>query len=139
MKENQTKKNNIKELFWYGVSGVTTAAVNIGLYYFFSKIGLDYRLSNFIAIVSSKIYAFYTNKYLVFRTHCSSWQEAVHEFVKFILARSFTGIIDFVVVWLAVSVLGMDRMFSKYAVQILVIIINYVFGKEIVFKRRDKR
>ena len=81
-RKNKKNKKNINELLWYSVSGITTAVVNIGLYYFFSEIGFDYRLSNLIAIVSSKIYAFFTNKYLVFRTHSSSWQEeqcGIHE------------------------------------------------------------
>lgn len=136
MEKNQ--KKNLKELFWYGVSGITTAAVNVGIYYLLSNIGIDYRVSNFLAIINSKIYSFFTNKYLVFRTHHSSWQESIYEFFKFFLARGFTGIIDFVGVWLMVSILGMDRLISKYVIQIIVIIMNYILGKKIVFRRGKK-
>lgn len=138
MKERNKRKNNIKEIFWYGISGVTTAAVNIGFYYLLISIGTDFRIANLIAIISSKVYAYFTNKYLVFRTRCNTYRKALVEFIKFLFARGFTGLIDFIGVWFAVDYLSVDRMVSKYAIQVIVIILNYILGRVFVFTR-DKR
>ncbi len=131
-------KEQLKELFWYGISGVTTAFVNIGVYYVLQKIGFDYNIANLIAIITSKLYAFITNKLLVFKTSTNSIKDFFLEFFKFFMARSFTGIVDFVGVWFMVSILGFDQMISKYAIQIVVIILNYVLGKKFVFLKGKK-
>lgn len=126
-------KEQLKELFWYGISGVTTTLVNVGLFYVLQKAGMNYNLANLIAIISAKLYAFVTNKLLVFRTHTPSFKEFFVEFFKFFVARGFTGVVDFVGVWFMVSVCGIDRMISKYVIQVVVIVLNYVLGKKFVF------
>ncbi len=131
-------KEQLKELFWYGISGVTTTIVNIGVYYLLQKAGMDYNIANLIAIVTAKLYAFVTNKILVFRTHTPSFKEFFVEFFKFFVARGFTGVVDFVGVWFMVSVCGIDQMISKYFIQVVVIILNYVFGKKFVFVKKEE-
>lgn len=132
-------KEQFKELFWYGISGVTTTLVNVGLFYVLQKAGMEYNLANLIAIISAKLYAFITNKYLVFRTKSEGFLDACLEFFKFFIARGFTGVVDFVGVWFMVSVCGIDRMISKYVIQVVVIVLNYVLGKLFVFiKKEDK-
>jgi putative flippase GtrA len=132
-------KEQLRELFWYGIAGVTTTLVNIGLFYILQKAGMQYNIANLIAIVSAKLYAFVTNKYLVFRTGNMGFKEACIEFFKFFVARGFTGVVDFVGVWFMVSVCGIDRMISKYVIQIVVIILNYVLGKLFVFIRKEEK
>lgn len=131
-------KEQLKELFWYGISGVTTTIVNIGVYYLLQKAGLGYNIANLIAIVTAKLYAFVTNKILVFRTHTPSFKEFFVEFFKFFVARGFTGVVDFVGVWFMVSICGIDQMISKYFIQVVVIILNYVFGKKFVFVKKEE-
>ncbi|MBP3277329.1 MAG: GtrA family protein [Butyrivibrio sp.] len=132
-------KEQLRELIWYGISGVTTTLVNVGLFYVLQKAGMQYNIANLIAIVSAKLYAFITNKYLVFRTKSESFLDACLEFFKFFIARGFTGVVDFVGVWFMVSVCGIDRMISKYVIQVVVIVLNYVLGKLFVFiKKEDK-
>ncbi len=128
-------KEQLKELFWYGISGVTTTIVNIGVYYLLQKAGLGYNIANLIAIVTAKLYAFVTNKILVFRTHTPSFKEFFVEFFKFFVARGFTGVVDFVGVWFMVSICGIDQMISKYVLQVIVIVLNYVLGKKYVFSK----
>ena len=132
-------KEQLRELIWYGISGVTTTLVNVGLFYVLQKAGMQYNIANLIAIVSAKLYAFITNKYLVFRTKSEGFLDACLEFFKFFIVRGFTGVVDFVGVWFMVSVCGIDRMISKYVIQVVVIVLNYVLGKLFVFiKKEDK-
>lgn len=132
-------REQLRELFWYGIAGVTTTLVNVGLFYVLQKAGMQYNIANLIAIVSAKLYAFITNKYLVFRTKSKSFWDACVEFFKFFIARGFTGVVDFVGVWLMVSVCGIDRMISKYVIQVVVIVLNYVLGKLFVFIKKEEK
>ncbi len=132
-------KDQLRELFWYGIAGVTTTLVNVGLFYILQKTGMQYNIANLIAIVSAKLYAFITNKYLVFRTGNMGFKKACLEFLKFFVARGFTGVVDFAGVWFMVSACGIDRMISKYVIQVVVIILNYVLGKLFVFVRKEEK
>ncbi len=137
--EKLSDKKQLKELFWYGIAGVTTTLVNVGLFYVLQKAGMQYNIANLIAIVSAKLYAFITNKFLVFRTKSESFWDACIEFFKFFIARGFTGVVDFVGVWFMVSVCGIDQMISKYVIQVVVIVLNYVLGKLFVFIKKEEK
>jgi putative flippase GtrA len=98
--------------------------------------GLDYRLANFIAIVFGKLFAYITNKLFVFNSKTKGIIDCSFEFVKFILARGFTGILDFFGVIFLVEIVGIESIPAKYALQVVVIVLNYVLGKWIVFNKQ---
>ena len=124
-----------KELYRYFVIGMSTTVFNVVAYYLLvSAAGMDYWLGNAIAIVGSKIYAYLTNKFIVFHSHCSSFAEALMEFIRFVFARGFTGLVDYFCLIFAVEVLCMDQVISKSCVQVVVIILNYFIGKKVVFR-----
>ena len=121
-----------RELFRYAVFGAATTVVNIAVYQLL-LLFLDYRISNLIAILASKLFAFVTNKRFVFRSRCHSLRELLGEILRFILARGATGLLDYFGLILAVEVFRLDRVWSKYGLQALVIVLNYVLGKKAVF------
>ena len=117
-------------LFW----GVCTTLVNILLFHTFTLLSIDYKLANLIAIVVTKIFAFIVNKVFVFKSHVTSYKNLFEEFVYFFLARSFTGIVDFVGLIILVDGFHAPQNMSKYALQVVVIILNYVFSKKVFSK-----
>ena len=50
-------------------------------------------------------------------------------------ARGFTGIIDIFGMFYAVEILKADEMFTKCVIQVIVIILNYILGKRVVFNK----
>ncbi|NBJ96847.1 GtrA family protein [bacterium 1xD8-48] len=136
MNNNLVKNLNSREFFKYVLSGIMTAFINIGTFYFLTKVEVDFRISNLAAIVLSKIYAFVSCKYLVFHSKCDSIAEALKEFIKYVLARGFTGCLDYIGVYVAVNVLEMDKMVSKLGIQFVVIMVNYICSKKIVFSEK---
>lgn len=121
-----------RELISYVIFGVATTAVNIGLYQIF-LLFVDYKISNLIAIIGAKIFAYLVNKIFVFRTKCGGIRELFGEIIRFVLARGFTGLMDYFGLIFLVEVMQYDESYSKYAIQIIVIALNYVFGKKMVF------
>ena len=142
IKEN----NRLKEFFRYGIFGFATTVLNIVVYQALLPY-CDYRVSNLIAIIASKVFAYVTNKLYVFRSRCTSRKELILEIGRFIISRGATGLVDYFGLIIAIDVLGLNRVWSKYAVQIVVIILNYLLGKRVVFlnakssssKKQDQR
>ena len=58
--------------------------------------------------------------------------------VRFVLARGATGMFDYFGLMVAVELFHFDPVWSKYGIQLIVIILNYVLGKRIVFVRTSK-
>lgn len=126
-----------REVFMYLLFGGLTTIINIIVYYIGSLAGLTTAVANFIANVISILFAYFTNKKYVFESKAITKKEKWAEFVKFISARIATFIMDMVLMILLVDVLGWNNLLCKILVNILVIILNYVFSKIFVFKKNN--
>lgn len=128
---------NPKELFNYAIFGFGATLTNIISYYILADlIGIDYLVSNALAWIFAFLFAYVTNKLWVFESKSWDKEQSVPEFIEFFGFRLFTGILDMVLMYLFVSIMLMDGLFSKIIVNIIVIIINYVASKFIIFKER---
>ena len=132
------KDGRLAEVIRYVFFGVGTTVVNIAIYQSLLPF-MDYRVSNLIAILAAKIFAYVTNKLFVFRSKCGSLKELLLEMLRFILARGATGVFDYFGLMFAVDVLRQDRVWSKYVIQIIVIAMNYILGKKAVFVGKGKK
>ena len=123
------------EAFRYIFIGICTTAVNFICFtvlYNFLKLGLN--ISNFLGIVISIIFAFFTNKFYVFKSGEGSFKTHIPEFLKFVSGRFFTMLFEIFGVWLLVEILILNEYISKAFLQILVILGNYFISKFLVFK-----
>lgn len=127
-----------RELISYVIFGVTTTAVNIIIFQLLYSCGIDYKWANLVALILGKAYAYVTNKLFVFRSHCDGWAELMKEFIRFVVARGVTGLVDYFGMIIAVEVWGLSALVTKYFLQILIIILNYVFSKWTVFIKKSK-
>jgi len=125
------------ELLRYGFFGAATTVVNVAVYQLLLLI-LDYRLSNLLAVLLSKLFAYVTNKRFVFHSRCRNVPELLREMLRFFLARGATGLLDYFGLIVAVDVFHLDPVWSKYGLQILVIVLNYILGKKTVFLAAPK-
>lgn len=129
------RKKTLMELFRYGMAGITTTFVNLLVYHIFLIMGIDYKKTNLIALIFSKVYGYTVNKLFVFRSHCRSKRELLIEISSFISARGFTGLIDYFGLIAMVELFDINEFFSKYIIQVVVIIFNYIFGKFWIFRK----
>lgn len=129
------KSDNMKldrELVLYVVFGAFTFLVNIVTYFLFESVmGINYLVSNVLAWFFSVLFAYITNRTWVFE---SKSPEILKEMSLFFGGRIFSGVVDTVLMYLFIDVLVLGNTFSKIVVQIIVIVLNYVFSKLIVFK-----
>lgn len=127
-----------KAVVLYIFFGVVTTIINIGTYYIFSSIlNIDYLISNLIAWVFAILVAYITNKLYVFDSKSFSKEIIIKELTSFIIARIFSLIIDNVIMYVFVGLLDINDMIIKVASNFVVIILNYILSKFIIFKKKD--
>ena len=74
-----------KEVILYVVFGVLTTIINLGSFYIINSIlKWEENISNIIAITLAVLFAYITNKDLVFHSEADTKKEKVNEFLKFI-------------------------------------------------------
>lgn len=121
-----------RELVLYVVFGTFTFFVNIIVYFLFENVlGVNYLISNIIAWFFSVLFAYITNRIWVFE---SKSPDILKEMSLFFGGRIFSGVIDTALMYLFIDVMTIGDDISKIIVQVIVIILNYVFSKLIVFK-----
>ncbi len=123
-----------KEVIHYLISGGLTTVFNIVCYFVLTKIfGIDYMISTVIDWILTVLLAYILNKVFVFYSK-SNGKELIKEIYEFFKYRIFTLVIELGLMYLFVDILFINDMISKIIVQIVVIILNYVFSKLFIFK-----
>lgn len=126
-----------KSFIAYAVFGVFTTIVNIVAYNVcYYKLELSNTLSNIIAWLLAVTFAYLTNKVWVFDSKSWKWEVLRREVATFISCRLATGVMDLVIMFICVDLLEWHAMFMKLLSNILVIILNYVFSKLVIFKKK---
>ncbi len=140
-----------KELLLYLIFGVLTTLVNLATFWIFTKIlGEElYLINNAIAWVIGVVFAFITNKLFVFESKGWSSKTAGKEFIEFVGARLFSFGVEEGGMWLFIDVLSFGeksfalfgfaitgQIIAKLALAVIVVILNYIFSKFIIFKRK---
>ena len=129
---------NYKEIVNYLVFGGLATLVNFISYYIFARvIGIDEVISSGLSWLCSVIFAYITNKIFVFESDTKSKRQLLKECVSFFLARIISGILCEVGTFaLMVRVFNINDIFSKIVTQVMVVIVNYIFSKFIVFRKK---
>lgn len=123
-----------KQMLLYVLFGILTTCVNFSMYALFTRVfGLSLFVSNGISWFVSVLFAYLTNKYLVFQSVCNEC--VLIELCSFYMGRLFTGILDVGLLYILTHILYVSDLYIKFGVNILVIILNYIFGN-LVFREK---
>ncbi|KAF6576090.1 GtrA family protein [Paenibacillus polymyxa] len=126
-----------KELVNYVVFGILTTIINLIIYALFTKVlGADYKLSITVAWLISIIFAFVTNKLYVFKKNNSQLTSLPKEFSLFFLIRLSSLCLDFILMIVLIQNVRMDDFLAKIIVNFIVIAVNYLASKYLVFMKR---
>lgn len=133
------KKFCTREVILYVVFGVLTTVVNLATFRILTSVfNVEENLSNFFSILLAVLFAYFTNRRLVFNSNASTFYEKAKEFGKFMLGRAFTMVVEYVGFWLLFTVLKitlLDGLVSKIVISIVVIILNFFISKFFAFKK----
>ena len=116
--------------------GVLTTVVYYLVYLpLYNLLGISAAFSNIIAWVAAVAFAFVTNKPFVFKSHDWSMQTVLPELGKFVGCRAASGGLETALVFLTVDVCGWDGNLWKLIISVVVVILNYVSSKLLVFRK----
>ena len=167
------KKKNLKVIVLYLIFGVATTLVNWIVYLLFNNLIFNRFFSentamtaaNAVAWFLAVLFAFVTNKLIVFKSKEKTARILIPELLSFYASRGLTGLLEIFVPTLLVNagitftLLGDGGIFPnalrdsgfiyttlsdrglvpKMIVAVVVIILNYVFSKLIVFRKKKKQ
>lgn len=119
-------------LFFGGLTTVVNYAVYLPL---FNWLQMSATLSNCIAWVAAVAFAYLTNKPFVFQSHDWSAKVVLPELGKFVSCRIGSGLLETVIIWLTVDTLHWDGNVMKLITSVLVVVLNYVGSKLLVFRK----
>lgn len=119
----------IKELICYGVVGVCTTLVNYVVYYVCLRLNLHWLFSNSIAWFAAVIFAYITNRKVVFRSN----KDVKKECVEFFGLRFVTLIVESLLLAICIDWLCISNMISKVIVSVITVLSNYWLCKIRVF------
>ena len=132
------KKN--REAILYLLFGGFTTLINIVSYsLLYYAAGFSNTLSNILAWIVSVAFAYITNKLFVFENKSFALPKLFVELFSFFSCRLLTGILDLGIMFLFVDVLLMNALLIKVISNVVVIILNYVASKFLIFKRRKSQ
>ena len=132
-----------RELIVYFIVGCLTTLVSWVVY----AAGVELfhwsvAVSNAVSWVAAVTFAYIANKLWVFRSYSWSPLFVLHEAALFVGARILTGLFEIAAVPLLVrfgmdwKFMGVRGMWAKILVSAIVMVLNYVFSKLIVFKEK---
>ncbi|MCL2592500.1 MAG: GtrA family protein [Defluviitaleaceae bacterium] len=123
------------ESFKYLVAGGFTTLISIGVYTAFIKLGFDVIVSNTVSTIMAVLFAYFANKVWVFRQNNFKPAHMVKESFTFFLGRFVTYVLDTAMIWMLVEKISVNPIISKLITQVVIIVLNYVVSKKIVFKK----
>ena len=128
-----------KSVSAYLFFGGLTTLINLLVYAFFThQVPIYYQWANFWAWFLSVLFAFFTNKVWVFGSHYSTVKNFVVELVSFFFYRALSYVIDAGIMYVGVSLLQANGMLTKLVDQVIIVILNYVFSKYLIFVHKHK-
>lgn len=130
-------KEKYGEIVRYLIVGVLTTIVSLGAYYgcvftFLNpKSALQLQLANVLSWIVAVTFAYVMSRIYVFQ---SKRKNVLQEIVSFYSSRLLTLFMDMAIMFVMVTLLGVNDKIAKLVVQVVVTMANYIFSKIFVFR-----
>lgn len=131
-----------KELIMYVIMGVLTTIVSLITYYAFTLTimnpnnALELQITNILSWIVAATFAYFTNRKYVFnKTNKANIKEAG----KFYVSRVATLLLDVAFMYIFVTLLHLNDKIIKLIVQFLIVVLNYIMSKFIVFSKNKNQ
>lgn len=128
------------EKYWHVITylffGALTTAVSFLVYFpCFNWLHWSAGISNGVSWIVAVAFAFLTNKPFVFKSHDWSWRVVWPELTKFVGCRIASFLLETGILVLTVDCLLWNGNVMKLLTAVLVVVLNYIGSKLLVFKK----
>lgn len=122
----------------YLIFGFLAFVLNYVLYFLVSSVmHIHYMAATALSWVLTVVFAYWTNRTFVFKSRNKSAQSFGREFVAFISARIGTEFLELGLMFVMVTLAGINEYISKFVCQVIVILANYFLSKLWIFKEKE--
>lgn len=129
-----------KEVILYIFFGGLTFVFGLVTYFLFERlVGLNELIANILSWIVTVLFAFITNQKWVFGAKTSCAREYFEQMIRFYSGRFATLIIEEIILYVFITWQGFDSMYVKVVAQIIVIILNYIISKKIIFNTESSK
>ncbi len=130
------KKN--KEMLLYLFFGGLSFIVSVATYASFNvTCGMSAVVANIWSWIITVMFAFLTNRVWVFASPTETVMEFIKQMISFYAGRVLTLVIEEVILYVFIDLLGGNSIVVKIIAQIIVIVLNYVISKLLIFKKSE--
>ena len=129
-----------EQIIKYVIVGGFTTCVSLLSYYLLTLV-LDpknpvyLQIANIMSWVLAVTFAYFANRMIVFKSNNNKIKEAS----KYYLSRVSILLIDMFIMFLLVTIIGINDRISKIIVQFIVLVLNYILSKFLVFNYKSKK
>ena len=124
-----------KEVLLYLFFGGLAFFLNIGLFAAIAATGINELVNNIICWIICVLFQFFTNRTWVFDGKVDNKVDFVKQMASFFGGRVATLVVEEIILAIFITWLGLNAFAVKIAAQVVVIILNYIISKVIVFRR----
>ena len=133
------KKMLANDKIRYLVAGGCTTFVNLIAFFLLRNFtDINRNLCNAIAIAMAIAFAYFANKLFVFKSKKLGVLGTITECVSFVGMRLVSMLVEILGFALLCDSFRLNELASKLLVQIVVLVLNYLFSKLVVFKKEKK-
>ena len=126
-----------KEVLLYLFFGFLTTIISIisftVAYEFFA---INEHIANIISWFFAVTFAFFTNRKWVFNGASTSDTPFIKQMFSFYAGRLVTLGIEEIIVLIFISILNLPALFVKTTAQVVVLVLNYIISKFLIFKKK---
>lgn len=125
-----------KEIILYVIFGGLTTVINYAIYALMVLLQIDIYTSNITAWVGAVLFAYLTNRKMVFNSEAKGKKSVIIEILSFYGSRVFSLAVETGLLFVCVSLMNMNEWITKLVLQVVVIVLNYIFSKFLVFRKK---
>lgn len=124
-----------REQISYLIIGGITTIIGLGGYWLLISLDFGAIPANVLSWIFAVIFAYFANKHIVFHSHATSKSAVIRQGLDFLSSRIFSLTIETSLIWVGIELLQINKYLVKIPVAVLVVVLNYITGKFLVFSK----
>ncbi len=128
----EKRKDMVLYIFFGGLTTIVSL-LSFGLSYYFFNI--NEFVSNTISFILAVAFAFFTNRIWVFDSPTKGAYQFLIQLLLFYLGRLFSFGVEMLLIFIFITKLGYNAMLIKILASFIILTLNYIISKFIIFKR----
>lgn len=130
----------LRKIISYGITGVITTVISFVTFkVFLDVMKMQYIFAFSLSWLCAVTFAYLALRKRVYDSKAKNKKEKTEEYIRFIIGRIITYVVNLVLLVIAVEWFNLDEFYSNVVITILVIILNYFVGDIMINKLRRKQ